>query len=160
MTTHEHAIRLMTWADLAAVAALEARIYPDTAWTVGTWWAELAERPRRYYVVADVPGQDAEGTVLGGYAGLDVSGDNADVMTIAVDAAHRGTGLGRALLDSLHSQAGDRGVSAVLLEVRADNDAARALYAQAGYRAIHTRVGYYQPDDVDAVVLRAALGPS
>jgi ribosomal protein S18 acetylase RimI-like enzyme len=40
------------------------------------------------------------------------------------------------------------------LEVRADNDAAVALYESEGFEAIDRRVGYYQPDGVDAIVMR------
>ena len=42
----------------------------------------------------------------------------------------------------------------VLLEVRADNDAARRLYDRAGFEVISVRRRYYQPGDVDALVMR------
>ena len=52
----------------------------DDAWTEQTWWAELAGRPRRAYLVAAT----AAGRRASGYAGLDHGGDVADVMTVAV----------------------------------------------------------------------------
>jgi ribosomal protein S18 acetylase RimI-like enzyme len=58
-----------------------------------------------------------------------------------------------ALLD--HAQ--QRGVRSVFLEVRADNDAAIALYDSEGFQTIDRRVGYYQPDGVDALVMRKEL---
>lgn len=163
----ERGVRAMQWTDLAGVAELEQRIHPDTAWREQTWWGELAGRPRRHYLVAEsgehFPFVEPEDRAalddrrVVGFAGLDVHGDHADVMTIAVDPAHRGTGLGSALLRGLHQEAQSRHVSAVLLEVRADNERAQALYARHGYRMVHTRAGYYQPDGVDAIVLRAVL---
>ena len=42
----------------------------------------------------------------------------------------------------------------MFLEVRADNEAALALYGAEGFEAIDRRVGYYQPDGVDAIVMR------
>ena len=45
-----------------------AELFADDAWSEQTWWAELAGRPRRDYVVAV-----ADGAILG-YAGLDVVG--------------------------------------------------------------------------------------
>jgi ribosomal-protein-alanine N-acetyltransferase len=45
----------------------------------------------------------------------------------------------------------------VLLEVRADNAAAQALYAGAGFERIGVRRGYYRPGGTDALVLRLQL---
>ena len=45
----------------------------------------------------------------------------------------------------------------VFLEVRADNPVARALYASEGFEAVGRRPHYYQPDDVDAIVMRLDL---
>jgi len=45
----------------------------------------------------------------------------------------------------------------VMLEVRADNAAALALYGSTGYRVLTRRRGYYRPDGVDALVMRRTL---
>ena len=60
-----------------------------------------------------------------GYAGLAVFGDEAHVHTIGVAGAAQRRGLGATLLRDLLAAAGDR---RVLLEVRADNEAAQRLY--------------------------------
>ena len=145
-------LRDLEWTDLAHLAALEQVLFADDAWSEATWWSELAGRPRRDYVVAVT----SLGTIAG-YAGLDVSGDVADVMTIATVPDHRGRGTGRALLDELVRRAGARGVEAGLLAVRADNDAARRLYDRAGFEVISVRRRYYQPGGVDALVMRLLL---
>ena len=49
------------------------------------------------------------------------------------------------------------GAQHLLLEVRADNAAALALYGAAGFAQISRRRRYYQPDDVDALILRKEL---
>lgn len=146
---HGVTLRDLQWTDLAHLAALEQQLFADDAWSEATWWSELASRPRRDYVVAVTPG----GTIAG-YAGLDVSGDVADVMTIATAPAQQGRGTGRVLLDELVRRAVGRGVEALLLEVRADNEAARRLYDRAGFEVISVRRRYYQPGDVDALVMR------
>jgi ribosomal-protein-alanine N-acetyltransferase len=148
----EVALRDLEWTDLSRLTELEQRLFADDAWSEQTWWAELAGRPRRAYVVATA----ADGTIAG-YAGLDVAGDVADVMTIATAPAHQGRGIGRVLLAELLRRATARGVEAVLLEVRADNDAARRLYDRAGFEVISVRRRYYQPGDVDALVMRLLL---
>lgn len=110
---------------------------------------ELAARPRRAYVTAT----DPEGGVIG-YAGVDRGGTLADVMTIAVTPAARGLGLGRRLLHRLVELAGP--AQALMLEVRADNAAARALYDSEGFEVVTVRRRYY--GEVDALVMRRLLG--
>ena len=143
----EPLLRPMRWWDVAPVVALERELFASTAWTAETFWSELAA-PDRWYVVAEDDG------ALRGYAGLMATGAEADVQTVAVAPTAQGHGLGRALLDALVAQAGQRGATSLLLEVRADNAAAIALYERRGFERLAVRRGYYQPGDVDAVVMR------
>ena len=145
----------LSWPDLDAVVALEAQVFPHDAWSAPTWWAELAARPRRAYVVAR-SGPDPAAPVMG-YAGLDLAGDTGDVMTVAVAPAYQGRGVGDALVGELVQRARDRGATALLLEVRADNTPAVRLYERHGFEHISTRRRYYQPGDIDALVLRRHL---
>ena len=93
-----------------------------------------------------------------GYAGLDHGGDVADVMTIAVAPSARGRGLGRRLLDELETRARAGRAASVMLEVRADNPVAQGLYRSLGFAELGVRPGYYQPEGIDAIVMRLALG--
>ena len=68
----------------------------------------------------------------------------------------RGTGLGRRLLAELVDRARAAGAERLVLEVRADNVAARGLYDSAGFGLLQTRRGYY-PGGVDALVLALDL---
>jgi len=145
------ALREAHWTDIPALAALERDLFAHDAWAEPTWWAELAGRPRRDYVLLT----DADGVV--GYAGLDHGGDVADVMTVAAAPRAQGQGLGRRLLIELERRALARGAASVLLEVRADNAAARRLYERSGYTLLSTRRRYYQPGDIDALVMRKRL---
>jgi ribosomal-protein-alanine N-acetyltransferase len=45
-----------------------------------------------------------------------------------------------------------------MLEVRADNDAAQRLYCATGFSVLTVRRRYYQPGDVDALIMRLTLG--
>lgn len=144
-------LREMEWPDLEAAAALDERLFGGDAWSVQSWWSELAGRPRRRYSVAIAEDR------LVGYAGIDCAGSTADVMTIGVDPHTQGQGVGRRLLDRISEQAGESGAEALLLEVRADNKIAQSLYLRAGFEHIQTRRRYYQPDDVDAHIMRAHL---
>lgn len=142
-------LREMHWIDFPRLVELEQQLFAQDAWSHETWWSELAGRPRRAYAVAESDG------VVVGYAGVDRSGDVADVMTIAVAPDAQGQRLGQVLLDWMESEAG--GAEALLLEVRADNAAARKLYDRNGFEQINVRRRYYQPGDVDALILRKLL---
>ncbi len=145
-------IRTATASDLAGIMAIEQASFPTDAWSTATMAAELAH-PYSHYLV------DEEGGAVIGYAGLRavVGARDADIQTIALGAGHRGEGRGRALLRALLAEAGERGVSDVFLEVRADNPVAAALYRSEGFAELGRRPRYYQPDDVDAIVMRLDL---
>lgn len=140
-------------ADLDAIMALETATFPSDAWSREMMAAELAAAHTRY-LIAEADGQAV------GYAGLSApaGASQADVQTIAVDAAHRGRGIGALLLTRLLDEARARRVDDVLLEVRADNPGAQRLYERHGFAAIAVRPRYYQPDDVDAIVMRWEAG--
>ncbi|WP_369798028.1 GNAT family N-acetyltransferase [Cryobacterium sp. MLB-32] len=78
----------------------------------------------------------------------------SDIQTIGVAESARGRGLGRTLMLSLINEARTRGARQVFLEVRADNPSAQGLYRSLGFEDLGVRKGYYQPDNVDAVVMR------
>ena len=147
----------MRWWDVEAVQALDAELFGPTAWTPAAFWSELAAGPTRWYVVAESAGPDGQiGTAgaLAGYAGLLVPGPEADVQTIAVAPSARGRGVGTRLLRALTARAVSSGARSLLLEVRADNASAIALYEREGFERISVRRRYYQPGDVDAWIMR------
>lgn len=107
---------------------------------------------------------DQPGMIIAGddraFALLRVTLDEAEVLTIATTPEHRRKGLARAVLAQAETAAQTLGAAVIFLEVAEDNDAARALYAQAGYAQIGRRPGYYLPKDaapVAALVLRKAV---
>ena len=142
-------LRRMRWWDLEAVQALDAEIFGPTSWSPQTFWSELAAGPSRWYVVAETDQGE-----LAGYAGLLVTGSEADVQTIGVAPAAQGRGLGTRLLRALTAEAVRRGATSLLLEVRADNEPAIALYTREGFERISLRRRYYQPGDIDAWIMR------
>jgi [ribosomal protein S18]-alanine N-acetyltransferase len=142
-------LRPMRWWDVEPVRALDAEIFGPTAWTLATFWSELAAGESRWYTVAET----AQGG-LAGYAGLLVNGSEADVQTLGVQPALQGQGLGTLLLRALTAEAARRGATSLLLEVRADNEPAIGLYRREGFERISIRRRYYQPGNVDAWIMR------
>jgi ribosomal-protein-alanine acetyltransferase len=150
-------LRRATEADLDAIMAIETETFLTDAWSPEAMRSELLS-PHTYYLVAV---RVADPGVVDGYAGLlapQKSGD-ADIQTIAVAGSARRRGLGRTLMRHLMTEAHQRGAARIFLDVRADNPGAQSLYAALGFEPIAVRPGYYQPDDVDAVVMRHTLVP-
>ncbi|WP_264924916.1 ribosomal protein S18-alanine N-acetyltransferase [Streptomyces sp. A012304] len=142
----------MRWWDIDPVLELEKGLFPEDAWSRGMFWSELAHsrgpEATRRYVVAERAGR------VVGYAGLASSGDVADIQTIAVARDHWGTGLGGRLLTELLHAASTFECAEVMLECRVDNVRAQKLYERFGFEPIGFRRGYYQPGNVDALVMR------
>lgn len=145
-------LRVATPADLEAIMLIENRSFPTNAWSTETMAAELASPHGRYLL-------DEHDGVVVGYGGVRAlqGSPDADIQTIALLAERRGEGRGRALLRALLEVARERGAREVFLEVRADNPTATGLYLAEGFEEIGRRPRYYQPDDVDAIVMRRDL---
>lgn len=145
-------LREMRWWDIDRVLELEKELFPEDAWSRGMFWSELAhargDGATRRYLVAEDDGR------LVGYAGLASSGDLGDVQTIAVARDQQGTGLGARLLTELLRAATAFECAEVMLECRVDNTRAQRLYERFGFAPIGFRRGYYQPGNVDALVMR------
>jgi ribosomal-protein-alanine N-acetyltransferase len=145
-------LRPMTTADLDSVLSMELALFGEEAWSRQMLAGELGQQPAsRLYLVAEDDGR------LVGYAGLLAAGGQADIVTIAVDTARWGQGVGSALLGQLLAEATRRGCTEVFLEVRADNMRAQRLYRWWGFADIGLRRGYYQPSGTDAIVMRRPL---
>jgi ribosomal-protein-alanine N-acetyltransferase len=154
------ALRAMVPDDVPRVAELERVLFGPSAWSEPMIAGEL-HAPGRWYVVADLVEDEAAaagpGAGLVGYAGLWFDGDVTQVMTIGVAPAVQRQGIGATLLSALVERSRELEASAVLLEVRVDNDPAIALYERFGFEILSRRRRYYQPEDVDAWTMRLDL---
>lgn len=145
------ALRTATIEDLDAIWAIEASVFGAEAWSRELMREELTADYREYLAL-----ETPDGAVVG-YGGLLAVGEEGDIQTIALTPATRGTGQGRRLLNALLDAGAVRGVREVFLEVRADNPVARSLYASIGFEELGVRPGYYQPDNIDAVVMKLQM---
>ncbi len=98
---------------------------------------------------------------LRGFVLSRLAADEAEILTIAVEAASQGRGVGRALLSENLRQSANAGARTMFLEVDKDNAPAVALYRRLGFVKVGERAGYYRRNDgtqVAAVIMRKALG--
>lgn len=148
-------LREATAADLDAIWAIESAVFGTEAWSLELMRDELTAPHRRYLVLVDAASD------VRGYGGLLAVGAEGDIQTIAVVPELRGQGWGRRLMKALMGEGRACGVRELFLEVRADNPVARSLYESLGFEAIAVRPRYYQPDNIDAVVMRCEMvGPA
>lgn len=139
----------MRWWHISRVHELEEELFPVDSWSTEQFWQELGLDTRRYFVAT------YEGEIIG-YAGAFVLPPDSDVQTIAVGVQGQGSGVGGRLLDELMHCARTAGCTHMMLEVRADNEAAIALYSRRGFSVISTRRHYYS-DATDALIMRSDL---
>ena len=128
--------------DAAVLAALHATAFADP-------WPENGIRD-----LFATPGvfalMLAEGFIL-----IRTAGDEAEILTLAVDPAARRKGFGRALVRSAAAHAATLGATSLFLEVGVRNDAAQALYRGLGFVDVGRRKAYYA--DEDAHILRLPI---
>jgi ribosomal-protein-alanine N-acetyltransferase len=138
----------MRWWHIDEVLAIEADLFGAEKWSAGMFWNELANG--HHYVTA----VDDDGTVLG-YAGLAAPPRGETwVQNIAVRRDAQRRGIGRQLLEKLLAEADRIGVRTVMLEVAVDNAPAQKMYATYDFEPVSIRRGYYQPSNIDALVMR------
>lgn len=143
----------MRWWHIEAVLPLEAALFGTEQWSAPMFWSELAHPDSRSYEVA------LRGDELVGYAGLCIyaEGEPAWIQTVGVAPAAQRAGVGTTLLMHLIDGARKRNSPTLNLEVRVDNEPAQLLYAKHGFEAVTVRRGYYQPSNVDALMMTLDL---
>ena len=103
---------------------------------------------------------DPENGRMRGFILSRLAADEAEVLTIVVDRAWRGRGVGRDLMREHLRRAALSGARTMFLEVDPTNAAAIALYRRFGFREVGRREGYYRRPDgqtAAAMVMRADL---
>jgi len=138
-------------ADADALEAFENKVFDGD---------QLSRRSFRYY--ADTPTAILrvmkQGGALAAYSLLAFRKGSkiARLYSIAVDPAHEGQGLGRALLRTAERDARAHGCVTLRLEVRIDNKRAIALYEKNGFTRFDEIEDYYE-DGATAVRMEKGL---
>ncbi|MDO9271545.1 MAG: ribosomal protein S18-alanine N-acetyltransferase [Rugosibacter sp.] len=144
-------ITAMTLADLDTVVAAEATLHASP-WTRGQFADSLAAGH-------DVLLAYDSSNALVGYGVVMMAVGEADLLNISVLPAFQRQGVGAAFLQHLMARARMRQVTRMLLEVRATNRAALALYTRQGFIEVGRRHGYYPAHEQreDAIVMAREL---
>ncbi|SFF29339.1 ribosomal-protein-alanine N-acetyltransferase [Paenibacillus catalpae] len=142
--------RSMTMEDISSIVAIEQEAFA-TPWTSEAFKNELTSNMFARYMVME---QDDQ---IIGYGGMWVIVDEAHVTNIAIQADHRGQGLGERLLTELQQTAAFFGANKMTLEVRVSNEVAQRLYRKLGFKPSGIRPAYYSDNNEDALIMWAEL---
>ena len=143
----------MTAAHLPQVAALEKVCFPADPWSE-TLFRDALECPDTALLAAE----KEDGAVLG-YAVLSTVLDEGNLDNIAVAPPFRRQGVANALLSEL-TDIGRISLSGILLEVRASNLPAIALYEKHGFIPVGRRRNYYETPREDALLMTLEFSKS
>lgn len=116
-------------------------------WPERSFRFEVTDNPSARCWIAELDGQ------VVGILILWMIIDEAHIATLATHPDHRRQGIAEQLLITALSQAYEEGARSVLLEVRAGNEAAQALYHKYGFEAVGSRKRYYKDNNEDAVLM-------
>ena len=143
-------LRDMVWEDVDTVLGIEQHVHSHP-WTRGNFNDSLTSG----YIckVYEVDNR------IVGYAVLMPALDEVNLLDISIARASQRMGLGEKLLGEMLSLAWRTKFSRVILEVRASNVAALALYRKTGFTQIGLRSGYYPAANgrEDAIVMEYKL---
>ena len=109
---------------------------PQTAHGYGSYLGSQLKNPDIVILVADRAGEVLGYTFAGveGYDYMELRGPAGVLYDIVVDPAHRGRGVGQALLEATLVELKSRGAPRVVLSTAERNAPAQRLFARAGFR--------------------------
>jgi ribosomal-protein-alanine N-acetyltransferase len=139
-------------ADGPELEALERASFTHP-WTAAQIEEEVAAGAPGEVLVLEAPPGAGGGGRLRAYCAFRLVLDEMHVLNVAVAPPERRRGLARWLLRFAMSRAARGGASRALLEVRAGNREAVALYESLGFRQLGLRREYYREPIEDALVL-------
>lgn len=139
-------IRRMRLEDAEEAHAIDVQSF-SLPWPERALRYEAGQNPHARPWVAEVDGRVAGMLVVW------LIVDEAHIATLAVHPAYRRLGLAKRLLEHALREAFQEGARSALLEVRAGNQAAQAMYLGFGFEVVGRRVGYYKDNGEDAILM-------
>jgi ribosomal-protein-alanine N-acetyltransferase len=140
-------IRKMTLQDVPAVAELDRNSF-SLPWPERAFVFEVAANPAARCWIAE----DEHGRIVGMLV-MWLIVDEAHIATLASHPEFRKQGIGAHLLTQALQAARAEGARRALLEVRAGNEAAQAMYRKFGFEAAGRRPRYYKDNGEDAILM-------
>jgi len=145
----QNSIRILPLAPLLVpgAAAVERACF-SLPWSEAGFLSELQKEGARCFAALSPSGE------VVGWAGLESVCGEGSVTNIAVLPEFRRRGTGEALTRALLAAARELALDRLLLEVRASNAPAIALYEKLGFSPLGVRPGFYEAPREDALMMQ------
>ncbi|MGI6768031.1 MAG: ribosomal protein S18-alanine N-acetyltransferase [Bacilli bacterium] len=141
----KYQIRPLEERDIGAIVQGEEEIFGESL-GFDMIYTDLKLNPYAHYLVLEINEE------VGGYLGLWITGENAEIINFYIAKKYQGQGFGSMLLDFTINLCKLSKVKHISLEVRKNNLPAIKLYEKFGFVFSHIRKSYYR-DGTDAKVL-------
>lgn len=149
-------VRPMCGMDLQEVTELAGSLKDAPQWPHSAYLTALDKDAAQRRIALVAQGPEPEFRLMG-FAVASLLPPEAELETIAVGAEFQRRGVARKLFALLAYELRAAQIAEVLLEVRASNQAALALYRRLGFVETGCRPRYYQSPAEDAVLMRLRL---
>ena len=139
---------------IQVVANIESLVQTQDAWTYKTLVEMLEQDSVSMLLVYAAEGR-ADKVI--GYCLYQVLFEQAEILRIGTHPDYQRQGIASQIFAQLNEELISNQVESLLLEVRADNAPAIALYEQQAFAVIHKRKGYYQVPHqpvIDALIMQ------
>ena len=141
---------------IQAVANIELLVQLHDAWTEQTL-VEMLVQDSMHMLIIYKQEDKADNNKVIGYCLYQVIFEQAEILRIGTHPDYQRQGIASQIFAQLNKELMSNQVESLLLEVRADNAPAIALYQQQAFAVIHTRKNYYQVPHqpaVDALIMQ------
>jgi len=139
-------VRKMTVEDVPTAHEID-RLSFTLPWPERSLRFEVTDNPSARCWVAELDGR------LVGMLVLWMIIDETHIATVATHPGFRRQGIAQQLLVTALEQAYTEGALSALLEVRAENEAAQAMYHKFGFEVVGRRERYYKDNNEDAILM-------
>jgi ribosomal-protein-alanine acetyltransferase len=141
-------IRPATLADVPALMALEKHAATAAHWSAEQYQAMFSSTPPRVALITETENS------IHGFLIARAVGREWELENLAIASHARRRGLATQLLGEFLNTARSLGATAVFLEVRASNSAARRLYEKWAFIECGRRAAYYRDPEEAAITYR------
>ena len=141
---------------IQAVANIELLVQLHDAWTEQTL-VEMLVQDSMHMLIVYKQEDKADNNKVIGYCLYQVVFEQAEILRIGTHPDYQRQGIASQIFAQLNEELISNQVESLLLEVRADNAPAIALYEQQRFAVIHTRKDYYEVPHqpaIDALIMQ------